>query len=349
MTTRALLLLWLFGCYADLELAEPGRLRAIGADALAAASGAVLVGSSSAEGGGRVVLVTSDGARWPLPTPTGARTYGSAVTLNATADRAAVADSTRVDPTGFPVGSVTVLERIDGSWQVRCDVLGSADRLFGRAVAMSPSGDRWFVGLPSADSAGGAVAEWTLTPSGCTEARVWRSEAPQFGHSVAVSGELLAVGSPSLARGRVDLFSLDSDAHTVVTSDRGGFGHAIAFAHDTEDVFVVGAPYDVERDGTGSVHRFRKVGSRWVLEATPNARGMSSHEWLGFSVAATRTSTFAGAPASDAVFEFDERGEVVGVWTSVEGSSFGTSIAFDGFGLWTAAPGQSDALWTSSI
>ncbi|UCD75010.1 MAG: hypothetical protein JSV91_14630, partial [Phycisphaerales bacterium] len=96
-------------------------------------------------------------------------------------------------------------------------------------------------------------------------------EGDAFGMSVAISGEVIAVGATDNDghRGAVYVFRRSGDVWIeeakLVASDAEGweeFGRTVAM---DDDVVIVGAPDD--RYGKGSVYVFRRVGSEWVEEA----------------------------------------------------------------------------------
>ena len=89
-------------------------------------------------------------------------------------------------------------------------------------------------------------------------------EEDLFGYSVAISGDLIVIGTPGDASstGRIDIYELDSGLWTRRDDIVGGsagdeFGKSVSVAGDT---VVVGAP------GADSAYVYERSGNDWTLD-----------------------------------------------------------------------------------
>ena len=242
----------------------------------------------------------------------------------------------------------------------------TSDR-FGFAVDID--GRRAVVGAIGTDVAPGIVdqgAAYVFDFDGTKWRLTRRLEAPnprstdQFGWSVAVDGDLVAVGArlreaqgvAGVNHGAVFVFNYDPAADVWQLSDElaasdAGPGDAFGFAVDVQDsMLVVGAPGD---DDAGA-----NAGALYVLDRDPNANWVETRKLtpapaggrLGTSVSLSSQLVAGGAPGDavtpGAVFAFD--GMATGDWTPIPvdevtvGSQFGTSVATDGDLLVVGAP-----------
>jgi hypothetical protein len=177
-------------------------------------------------------------------------------------------------------GAVYVFQRQGGAWQQAAKLTVAADDVAysGLGVAVDLDGERLAVGANLADVQGVQKgAAYIFRRSGDT----WEPEAEVtgdgglfegFGRSVALRGDLLAVGAPleGGAAGAAYVFERVSGTWTrrarlgpglVRTSD--GFGSALAWG--VAGQLVVGAPGD---DGYANAH-----GAAFVFEPDPNGPG----------------------------------------------------------------------------
>ncbi|GEM_PF-2892454 len=123
-----------------------------------------------------------------------------------------------------------------------------------------------------------------------------------FGSSVAVSGNLLAVGARDekitanymgavyLFRKRANAWIREAKLTAPVPAVHDRFGSSVALSRD---LLVVGAPAYISRTTGGKIHIFRKKAGKWVHEAE-FARG----RWFGASVAISGKRVIAGAPGT---------------------------------------------------
>jgi hypothetical protein len=175
---------------------------------------------------------------------------------------------------------------------------------FGASVGIS--GDRIIVGAPALGqdfdegplpegaayvyrrSAGAWTEDAALTSSGPAE--------PEFGGSVAISGETAAVGASGAAE-RVHVFELREQGWTPVASLASGlqggsehFGTAVALKGDT---IVVGAPgYDSH---AGAAYIFARVSDRWQHDVRVVAPSTAEASELAGAVALSDGTILLGA------------------------------------------------------
>jgi hypothetical protein len=138
-----------------------------------------------------------------------------------------------------------------------------------------------------------------------------------FGHSVALSGNTLAVGAPGnnddtiTNHGAVYVYVGSGSSWTLQaklypgSGDRnllGGdnFGHSVALEGDT---LAIGAPDDDEGLGTGAVYIYTRSGSSWTLQAKlyPGSgyRNLLGGDNFGYSVALSGNKLLVGARYDD--------------------------------------------------
>ena len=258
---------------------------------------------------------------------------------------------------------------------------------FGRSVALS--GDTLAVGARGEDSAAtgingnqnddsassaGAVYVFTRT------AGVWSQQAyvkasntgssDQFGYSVALSGDTLAVGARGA--GTVYVFTRTAGVWSQQASLKAsntmvgdGFGESVALFGDTLTVGAIGESSDatgINGDqtnnnafGAGAVYVFTRTAGVWSQQAYMKASNTGSSDQFGWSVAlsgdtlavgaflegsdATRINgdqTNNNAPASGAVYVFTRTGTTWSQQAYVKASNtgsgdfFGRSVALSG-------------------
>ena len=193
----------------------------------------------------------------------------------------------------------------------------------------------------------------------------------RFGRSVAIDGDLLAVGAPtdstqSVGGGVVYVFRRISgtwffEVRLLPSAPglRANFGQAVAVDEATNTV-AVGAPFKDSpgEEDSGSVFVFRRTGSVWQEETRLQASDDREDDQFGFSVDIEGNRLMAGAPGDDltfigtisgAVYYFERSGSV---WIerqklkpSPSGSNdfFAWDLDLDGRRLIVSAEGQSAA------
>jgi len=198
----------------------------------------------------------------------------------------------------------------------------------------------------------------------------------EFGTSVAISGDLLAVGSPGEASGSRGVGgamdgsgATDSGAVYVFHREATGwvqeaflkasdaaasdaFGWSVAL---DGDLLVVGAPAEA-RTGRGAAYVFRRVSGEWSEQARIEATDGDPGDAFGRSVAIAGDTVAVGAPLDDgpddtatdsgAVHVFGPSGRDWVLGASLQASNagdddeFGTAVALAGDRLVVGAPGE---------
>jgi hypothetical protein len=259
----------------------------------------------------------------------------------------------QADDSASESGAVYVFRRTGRAWlqeaYVKASSTGAGDR-FGYRVALS--GDTLAVGADEEDSAsqgvGGNQADDSATGSGAVyvfrrTGTAWQQEAyvkasntgagDNFGTSVALSGDTLAVGaryedSASQGVGGDQAGGSARDSGAVYVFRRTGtawqqeayvkasntgvgdsFGRSVALSGDT---LAVGAPWEasaaqgVGGDQTdnsalysGAVYVFRRAGTAWQQEAYVKASSTGANDFFGFSVALSGDTLAVGAYLED--------------------------------------------------
>ena len=132
-----------------------------------------------------------------------------------------------------------------------------------------------------------------------------------FGDAVAVSGETLVVGAPSLQQGRGALYVFERTGDTwsrvavLVASDRAAsdeLGTSVAIDGDT---IVAGAHND--DSSRGAAYTFTRTGAgAWAESAKLTASDRQSGDRLGIDVAIDGDTIVAGADADESAFGQNE-------------------------------------------
>jgi hypothetical protein len=250
-------------------------------------------------------------------------------------------------------GAVYVFVRKEGAWSQQAYIKASntdASDRFGLAVALS--GDTLAVGAPSEESNATGINGNQMDNSGLSAGAVyvfrrideiWTQQAyikasntdptsanDQFGSSIALSGETLAVGAPTedssatgvngnqdnsdaLSSGAAYVFTRNGSAWSqqaylkasnTETSD--DFGKAVALFGDTLAVAApdeASAATDVGGDQTnndasssGAVYVFTRTGTSWSQQAYVKASNTDSSDRFGESLSLHEHTLAVGAP-----------------------------------------------------
>ena len=199
-------------------------------------------------------------------------------------------------PTGADSGSAYVFIRTDGIWTEQAKLTGSGlafDGMFGWSVAID--GDTAAVGALADFAKGsnsGAAYVFTRTNGVWTEqAKLTASDgAPDhnFGRSVAIFENTLAVGAPGNADKGVDtgaayVFARSDGAWTqqakLTASDASttdNFGWSVSINGDT---MAAGAFGDAAKGlDAGSVYIYKRVGTSWTEQANLTATGAAINQ-----------------------------------------------------------------------
>ncbi len=249
-----------------------------------------------------------------------------------------------------------------------------ADDAFGQAVALD--GDTAVIGAITANGRidnTGAAYVFEREPGGqwSETARLFASDGEPsdwFGYSVAIDGDVAAVGSVfaagrSAASGAAYIFRRDvngqwtQEARLIAPDgeqdDR--FGHSIAVAGDT---VIVGCPQDTGRDyQSGSAYVYqRDVSGQWLMTQRLIADDGEAYDLFGTSVGYTGDWIAIGSPqdgefgygtGSAYVFgraggqSFTQLAKLLS-GSAEEGDYFGTSAATSGTSIIIGAPSDDD-------
>jgi hypothetical protein len=219
-------------------------------------------------------------------------------------------------------GKWTFLQTLDGP-------NGMAEQ-FGQSVAIS--GDTIVVGAPAASSAHDEGSVWVYVKSSSSAS--WPTSATQtlaapttpiafgeqFGYSVAISGELLAIGAPGADQALVYTDDYGYANPAVISDPKSGedeFGHAVAISGDT--VFV-GAPTTTQttHSEAGAAYYETDVpasGQAWVdttLKTLPETRlpAFGTDAEFGYALAVQGGTLVVGVPGAGGS-KGGEQGEAV--------------------------------------
>ncbi len=258
-------------------------------------------------------------------------------------------------------GAVYVYRRDGGAWTFEArldwDGAGAGARL-GQAVATN--GQDLIAGAPGAESGRGAAVLYSRRDGEWTQSGVWTGAndpaGAAFGTSVAVRGDLAAVGAPgemvalvpgvgtpTLLPGSVHIYrrgaaTWSADARL---EGPGGGPAALGWSVDVSDGEVfAGAPLS---GGAGAVHHFAPDGAGgagWTLANTIRADDAPVPAGFGMSVAASGDDVLVGAALLGGgvgggwAFRRDDSGD----WSEV--ASFGPGGAFNFYGLAVGVEGD---------
>ncbi|MCP3915327.1 MAG: hypothetical protein GY711_07210 [bacterium] len=259
--------------------------------------GAPLDDASGTDAGAAYVYQRS-GSTWsPLARlepddPAPDKLFGAAV---ATSGSRVVVGASGDDALGTRAGAAYVFEEVGGIWTQVQKLTGSSSgafHLFGFSLALDQG--RLVVGAPQEEPAGPhhSVYVFERSPSGWDEVqRITVNFAPDardFGHCVALSGNALLVGAPSVNSGVPPgaVYVFRESAGTWVEEDvfvgtwsNDRFGAAVAI---DGELAVIGAP---EEDFRGTVFAYAHEGSTWreIEELPPPVATLSYGLSIGLS------------------------------------------------------------------
>ena len=296
-------------------------------------------------------------------------------------------------------GAVYVFVRSGGVWAQQAylkPIVHNPLDNFGQSVAIS--GNTIVVGAPGEDSGNRSPADDSLPESGAAYVFVrngttWTQQAYlkassiganyNFGSSVAISGDTLAVGAPAdggagLGAGAVFVFTRQLDVWTEEAAVRGlntgpgdRFGISIALSGDTlavgatgEDNNAIGIrPSHAENDlrvESGAAYIFVRSGTTWSQQAHIKASNPDGFDEFGWAVALSGDTL--------AVSSREERSSAVGIngnqtdnsalaagavyvftrsgtlWTQQAYIKASNTQAGDAFGTWVALEGDTLAV-----
>jgi len=246
---------------------------------------------------------------------------------------------------------------------------GEAGDLFGRSVAIS--GETMVIGAQHHDHHGAAYV-FVLdepTETWVFEAKLIPSNGQDdddFAQSVAISGDLVIVGSPAAdglgdASGAAYIYTRSGTVWTedaVLEASDGGTGDAFGTSVSTSGgTVLIGARQGYNGNiGAGAAYVFVQSGSSWTEEAKLTPPLGKSFDKFGNSVSLVGNTAIVGAPnatgssaTSGAVYAFTRSGTT---WTLAQkisppggsnGDLFGYSVDLFQQAIVAGAPGDDDA------
>jgi hypothetical protein len=251
--------------------------------------------------------------------------------------------------------------------QTKVPLPPGAESSFAAAVAVS--GNTFVAGAPYEDGdlfAAGAAYVFVNTNGGWTQQARLVSPEPlefeTFGSAVAVSGDLIVIGSygdPYTQDGAAYVFVRTGEtwsfAQRLNPSDPAPFqlfGFSVAANSDT---LAVGALSDVGTETyAGAVYVFARSGGTWVEQQKLVAAAPLAGELLGYSVAIDGQNIAAGAPYADgfagAAYVFSRNGSQwsqsarLNYVNATSDALMGSSIALSGNTLVAGAPSDENDL-----
>ena len=270
----------------------------------------------------------------------------------------------------FNQGTARVFTRVNGVWTQQATLsaaTGAFSDQFGKAVAIS--GDTVAVGMPGASVSGmfnrGAARVFVRSGTSWSEqATLVAADGAfndQFGSSIAISGDTVAVGVPSdavgsnFAQGSVSVFVRTGSswsAQQSLTAPDGAasdfFGRSVAISGDT---LVIGANQDDigTNNDQGSVRVFARSGSAWTQQQVLTAFDGAALDNFGWSVGISGDTIVAGV-RQDAVGANQYQGSArvfarSGVsWTEQATLAASNGIASEFFGSGVAISGTTIAV-----
>ncbi|MFO0829069.1 MAG: hypothetical protein U0572_13100 [Phycisphaerales bacterium] len=225
-------------------------------------------------------------------------------------------------------GGVQIYRLVSGSWTeeqflTKPSAIGGPESQdhFGFAVAMQDT--ECAIGVPGHDGSGtdlGAVVIFTRSGTTWTYSQtlVGDSSLDEFGTSVAIQGDTLVIGAPTVnlgAQGGVGAVYISTksggtwgtpvklQAAAASPSTGGHLGRSVAL--DGTNV-VGGAPWDVTTLGVGRVYVFKKVSGTWGYdEELSTSDSTPAGDYFGMSVAISGDLIAVGASQDEETGSLD--------------------------------------------
>ncbi len=277
------------------------------------------------------------------------------------------------DDNGENSGSAYVFHFDNGEWVQQAKLLpadGTASDKFGVSVAID--GNTIIVGAEEDDdtdvNAGSAYVFHFEGSNWVQQAKLLASDSDPdalFGHSVAISGEAVLIGTPgheflnqytrSAYVFRFDGSSWVQEAKLAASDGADADLYGITVDLDG-DIAVIGAPFDdvVDRD-SGSAYVFHFDGTDWVEQQKITPADGAKLDSFGGSVAVSGNTLLVGAHKDDDsgddsgsvyAFQFDgtswvQQAQLL-AWDASAYDLFGSAVALDGNTAIIAAPGDDD-------
>jgi hypothetical protein len=266
-------------------------------------------------------------------------------------------------------GSVRVFTRSGSTWTAQQTLTasdGAAGDNFGWSVSLS--GELLAVGVAS-DNVGSNGSQGSVRVFGrsgttwTTQATLTASDGASFdnfGWSVSLSGDMLAVGVPNDSvgsnafQGTVRMYSRAIGSWlaqgTLSASDGAAsdsFGQSVSLVGDT---LAIGAPGDDigSNNAQGSVRVFTRSGLSWVAQATLTAADGAANDELGSSVSLSGDIIAAGAQSDDVGLNQNQGsirmfGRAAGTWSAIATVASADGVGGDALGCAVSLSGDTVA------
>jgi hypothetical protein len=291
-------------------------------NAVAISGNTVVVGAYLADDDdpGSAYVFSRSGSNWSQQAKlTGSNTkafdhFGNSVAISGDT---VVVGAALEDDGGTEAGSAYVFTRRSSLWSQQARLTASdagAFDNFGNSVAIH--GDTVVIGAVFDDDGGNnSGSAYVFTRNGA----IWnpqgkltasdRAEGDNFGHSVAISGEMVVIGATSgdgsiTDSGSAYVFTRNggtwSQQEELIPSDGelfDDFGNSVAISGET---LVIGATFDDDGgSGSGSAYVFSFSGGSWSQQAKLTAPDAAVGDFFGGSVAVSGDTVVIGVERDD--------------------------------------------------
>lgn len=177
--------------------------------------------------------------------------------------------------------------------------------------------DRIVAGFPQANSDKGKVFVFKKENGVWTQEQVLQAnpEYKQFGQSVSINGNKIAVGAPNYQKGMGYVFEYSNNTWiqkaTLFASDWNTgdkYGYSISLFGN---VVAIGSPNDDNKFGNnaGSIYVYSRINGVWGNEVKLLASDGATEDWFGYSVSLNSTNMTVGSPYDDND-QFNKNGSV---------------------------------------
>lgn len=241
----------------------------------------------------------------------------------------------QLDNSSDEAGAVYVFEKVNDDWVQQAylkasnsnsrDIFGISVAISGGTIVVGASGEDGLPNTPEDNSRTDSGAVYVFTRSD----GIWSQQAylkaansghyDEFGHSVAIDGDLLVIGAPhedsdtDIINGNTqDNTALNSGAAYVFSRSQGQwqqkaflkasnsesndlFGTSVSVS---ENLILVGSPNELNNSfiNSGGVFIFKSLNNEWVQEANLMASNSEMHDKFGQSVSISEQTAVIGAP-----------------------------------------------------
>jgi FG-GAP repeat len=185
-------------------------------------------------------------------------------------------------------------------------------------------------------------------------------DSTNFGYSIAIDNNIVAVGSESINANKAYLFDASTGMQLAELAKPPSplgeyYGHSIAI---DGDIVAVGAPESSNGEGSGAVFVFNALSGQYLTTLIPDDG--SEDNYFGVSLSIDKGIVAVGAPRdgenggnSGAVYLFDAlSGNQLSKLMPDDGANgdqFGISVALDGSVLAAGSPFDNDPVYGTSV